>query len=157
MKRRHKRSGAGARRHPATESRAPRHALPTSPRSEPISLAEAERALGWPAQGRGLKLRRYVLAREKQLGKIGAILVAIGVGRKRRERLTLQSLRRYCPELWPSKADDLAKNLRDYLRSIDDRVSESFADQVAEHLEPRLAELFDRQAKLDKRLRALGG
>lgn len=125
-------------------------------KSEPMSLAAAEKALGWRGS-RGEKLRRYVVAREKQLGKPGAILVVTGTGRRRHERVTLQALRRYCPELWPSKADDLAKNLRDYLRSIDDRVADAFADQVEEHLEPRLREIGARQAELDKRLRALGG
>lgn len=134
---------------------AARHGLGRTPhRSEPISLAAAERALGWGGT-RGEKLRRYVVAKERVLGKPGAILVVVGTGKKRRERLTLHALRRHCPELWPSKADDLAKNLREYLRSIDERVAEAFAEQVSELVEPRLKELFERQNELSEQVRAL--
>lgn len=134
-----------------------RTGLGASPvQSEPISLAAAERALGWRGGSRGEKLRRYVLARESQLKRPGAILVVTGSGRRRHERVSLGALRRFCPELWPSKADDLAKNLRDYLRSIDERVADAFAEQVEAHIEPRLKELFDRQAKLEQRLRGVG-
>lgn len=132
-----------------------RTGLGTTPlRSEPITLAAAERALGWRGT-RGEKLRRYVLGKERQLGKPGAILVMVGAGRKRCPRVTLGALRRHCPELFSSKADELAKNFRSYLASIDERVAEAFAEQVEEHIEPRFRELYAKQAELSRQLRAV--
>ncbi|MBK8994624.1 MAG: hypothetical protein IPM35_02585 [Myxococcales bacterium] len=110
----------------------------------PLSLAAAERALGM-RPSRGNRLRRYLEARERKLGKPGAILLATGARGRSHVRVTLHAIRMHCPELFPGRAEQLERDFTRYMRAMGTRVRElvveAFAEEVGEHVEPRLVAL----------------
>lgn len=128
-----------------------------------LSLPRAQREIGWGGGNGGRRLKRYVLKREKAIGK--RILIRVGGVDAPPYRVTLSALRRYCPELFGLETSDgNAAAFREYIRGIDQRICEKVAEHVAEHVEPRLDELWERDeqimgnvAELAKRVHALAG
>jgi hypothetical protein len=107
---------------------------------ELLSFRRAAAALGWPdTWASGLRLKRAVLAREKQLGRE----IARRVGRTHL-RVTLGALYRALPELRREKSSENREHVREYLAGIDDRIYEHAARAVQELVEPQIKELRGR-------------
>lgn len=128
--------------------------LSPTPLGALLTLREAEREVGFPS-ARGHRLRRYVEARERKLGR-HIMERAGGKGRGTRYLVTLASLRRHCPELFGRPFDELERNMRSYLREIDERMTARGLDVVSEHVEPRLNELRGITEALDEAVQDLG-
>jgi hypothetical protein len=113
---------------------------------EPLTWDKAASHLGWTGKGRARRLKRLVLSREKSTGK--RIATRIGTRTRPAYKLSLSALRRHLPELFRSKVEDLADNLKSYLAEIDDRIAAGAAEHVAEYVEPRLDELWQRDEQI---------
>jgi hypothetical protein len=128
-----------------------------------LSLPRAQREVGWGNASGGRRLKRYLLKREKALGR--RIMIRVGGVDAPPYRVTLSALRRYCPELFGGETTPQnAALFREYIRGIDQRICEKVAEQIAEHVEPRLDELWERDeqimgnvAELAKRVHAIVG
>lgn len=119
-----------------------------------LTWNQAAKALGWTGKAAGRRLKRAVLARERQTGK--RIATRLGSERRPDYRVTIGAIRRHLPELRPSKVDDLRERFGEYLASIDTRMSDSIAHHVAEYVEPRLDELWQRDEEIAERVNDLG-
>lgn len=85
---------------------------------ELIEIAEAAERIQRPSQW----LRRYVLARERETGRV--ILVRVGRASKRpRYRVNMGMLKRHCPELFDDR-DHIAEALREALNSVNRRIED---------------------------------
>jgi len=120
---------------------------------ELLTLPQAQSRLKMKGP-RGLRLKRYLLAKEKRTGK--QIMQRLGGGKRASYRVTMSLLRKHCPELFKSKVDELQSNFRRYLSHIDARIREHAAEYVAEHVDPRLQELWQRDEMLAENLDELG-
>lgn len=108
--------------------------------------------LGWgETRAAGRKLARAITARERELGKRIATRSEGG-----HRRVTESALTRWMPELKRSKVDELAANFRSYLTDIDAKIAQGAAAYIAENVDPRLDELFQRDEIIAKNLDALG-
>jgi len=87
-----------------------------------------------------------LFARERQTKK--RIMTRLGGDQRAKYRVTVSALRRSCPELFKSKVQDLQDNLKGFLASIDQRISEGVVSHVATEVEPRLQELWERDEQL---------
>lgn len=119
-----------------------------------LTLREAEQEVGLPS-ARGQRLRRYVEARERKLGR-NIMERAGGQGRGARYLVTLAALRRHCPELFGKPFDEMERNMRGYLAEIDDRMTTRALDVVGQHVEPKLDELYGRTEVLSEAVQDLG-
>jgi hypothetical protein len=108
-----------------------------------MSMRQAEMWLGMRQTSRGLGLKNLLLARERELGKVFMVR-GRGHGRGTRYRVTKSALRRHCRHLIPSKVDELRDKFSEFLRGVDERIANSVAEHVAEHVEPELHELWER-------------
>jgi hypothetical protein len=117
-----------------------------------LTLPKAQREIGMAGDNRGRNLKRLLFAREKATGQ--QIMVRWRKrGTTRTEyRVTMSALRRHCPELFPGKVDDLSRHFREYLLKIDERIAVIVADHVAEHVEPRLDELWRRDETIARQV-----
>jgi hypothetical protein len=120
---------------------------------EPLTWDRAAASVGWEGKGRARRLKRLVFAREREKGN--RIATRYGKGRKQRTKVSLSALRKHCPELFRSKVEDLADNLKAYLSEIDERIAAGAAQHVAEYVEPRLDELWLRDEKIANQVEAL--
>lgn len=111
-----------------------------------LTFDQAAQRLHWEGRGRARRLKRLLFARERQTKK--RIITRLGGELMPKYRVTLSVLRRYCPELFKSKVQDLQDNLKGFLASIDQRISEGVVSHVATEVEPRLQELWDRDEQL---------
>jgi LPS O-antigen subunit length determinant protein (WzzB/FepE family) len=111
-----------------------------------LTLDQAAQQLHWEGRGRSRRLKRLLFARERQTKK--RIMTRLGGDRRARYRITLSALRRYCPELFKSKVQELQDNLKGFLKSIDDRIADGVAEHVTTEVEPRLQELWERDEQL---------
>lgn len=98
---------------------------------EYLSLDKAAERLGWKGQGRRLRLKRVLKAKERRLGC--EIMTRQGV----RYRITMPMLHRYCRELFVKPPSELLVEFRRHIESIDERI----ADIVETHVAPQLEEL----------------
>lgn len=106
--------------------------------------------LGWgESEAAGKRLKRAVRTRERELGK------RIATRSGAHCRISETALTRWMPELKRSKVDELAANFRSYLTDIDSKIAEGAAAYVAENVDPRLDELFQRDETIAKNLDAL--
>lgn len=119
-----------------------------------LTLDQAAAKLGWEGKWRRLRLKRMLFARERQTKR--QVLTRLGSLKKPAYRVTWSALRKYTPELFKSKVQELEDNFRGYLSNIDDRIAEKTAEHVALHVEPRLQELWDRDEKIATQLDELG-
>jgi hypothetical protein len=116
---------------------------------ELLSWKRATVELQWPDGGSdaaGRRLKRLVFARERQTGK--QIATRMGEGSRTRPLVTMSAIMRHMPELRRSRVDRLAEAIKEYTDDTDRRVVTIFAEQMAESVEPRLDELYDRDEKL---------
>lgn len=111
-----------------------------------MTLDQAALRLHWEGRGRARRLKRLLFARERQTKK--RIMTRLGGEKMTKYRVTLSALRRYCPELFKSKVHELQDNLKGFLKSIDERISEGVVSHVATEVEPRLQELWERDEQL---------
>lgn len=102
---------------------------------EYLSPDKAAARLGWTGQGRGKRLVRVMLAKERLLGK--RIMVRTGTKQHERYLLTEPMLRRHCGELFLRTPDEIANRLRPALEQLEGRV-EAIVD---ERLAPQVEEL----------------
>lgn len=121
--------------------------------TEPISLAEMARRLGWSGSRPGRRLLRYLKRREAELGCI--ILVKSGDAAKSPWRVTEAMVRKRCPELVRGKADAVRDDVAKFLGRIDERIAERVASHVEEHVDPQLEELRQVGNELQKGMRGL--
>ena len=123
---------------------------------ELLTMGAAQRALGLKWESRGRRLLRHVLAKETETGqRIAQRVTTRGSGRKRHLRVSLSSLRRHCPELFPSAVDELQRGFRTYLSEIDERVATITDERIAATVEPRLDELWERDEKIARSVKDL--
>lgn len=101
---------------------------------------------GAGSEAAGRRLKKAVLAREVQLGK--QIATRLGSGPRPKMRITLSAVMRWLPELRRSRVDRLSDALREFNADTDRRVTEIVTEQLAESVEPRLEELWQRDEKL---------
>lgn len=117
--------------------------------TEPLTLLEMAKRLGWTGTHLGQKLRRYLKRRERETGeKI--------VNRDAHPwTVTEAHIRRYCPELRRTKADEVAQDVARFLGRIDERIAERVAERIEQHVEPQLEELRQVDAELSAGLKGL--
>jgi hypothetical protein len=119
-----------------------------------LTLAQAEQRCGLPPN-RGRTLLELLNAKERKLGR--EIMIRKGRGLKNRHlRVTMSMVRQHCPELFPSAVDDLQRSFRRYLEDIDEHIAAGVAEHVAAHVDPKLDELWERDEKIAKNVKALG-
>lgn len=102
-----------------------------------LSLAAAQRELGLPGS-QGRRLLRILQAKERQHRR--RIMVRVGAGREHR-RVTLAALRRWCPELFPGRAEELRQRFGDMLRSLDERIDARVTEQIDATVSPHIEEI----------------
>lgn len=118
-----------------------------------MTFAEAQRRIGMKGKD-GRRLKAYVFRREQETGK--RIAMRLGSERMPKYRLTMSLLRRHCSELFPSKVQQLERNMRSYISGLDERINEKVVAQMAEHMEPRLEELWERDEIIAEKVDELG-
>lgn len=119
---------------------------------ELLTFRKMAARLGWgESRAAARKLARAIHARERETGKQIATRTTGG-----HKRITESALTRWMPELRRSKVDELAANFRSYLTDIDAKIAEGAAAYIAENVDPRLDELFERDETIAKNLDALG-
>jgi hypothetical protein len=114
-----------------------------------MTLRQAEAWLGLEPSARGRRLKRILLGAERKLGR--PIMVRIGT----HTRVTRSAIRKHCRHMLPSQVDELREKFTEFLGSIDEKIETRIVDHVAEHVEPKLEELWDRdevQARAIKQL-----
>lgn len=116
---------------------------------ELLTWREATSKLGWPDGGTdaaGRRLKRVVLAREVQSGR--QIATRTGSGPAPQLRVTVGAVLRHLPELRRTRFDRFQANMTKLDTGITGRVSGIVADQLAELVDPRLDELWERDEVL---------
>lgn len=122
---------------------------------ELLTWREATSALGWIDGGTraaSRRLRDKVLAREAQTGK----QIATRDKGQRPMWVTLSAIMRHMPELRRSRVDSLSKALAEYNVEADKRIASAIESKLAESVEPRLEELWQRDEKLAEEVEAIG-
>lgn len=124
---------------------------------ELLTWREATTALGWTDGGTeaaGRRLRDKVLAREAQTGRQIATR-SLGA-RPKPMWVTMSAIMRHMPELRRSRVDSLSKALAEYNAESDKRIARAIESKLAESVEPRLEELWQRDEKLAVEVEAMG-
>lgn len=127
-------------------------------RGPPLSFPRAAEKLGWgKSEKSGRRLRRMVIAREKNSGRE---IATRGSGKSRPIRgVTLAALFRHLPELRSAPIDELSSKFRAYLSGIDDNlrlIARSEAETVVEEqVAPQLEELRAEDAAIQQRMNDL--
>lgn len=122
---------------------------------ELLTWREATSALGWidgGTEAAGRRLKDKVLTRETQSGK----QIATRDKGQRPMWVTVSAIMRHMPELRRSRVDQLSKALAAYNAETDRRVAEAIEAKLAESVEPRLEELWQRDEKLALEVEAQG-
>lgn len=107
---------------------------------------------GTPAAGR--RLKRAVLAREAETGKQIATRLKRD-GQRIPLRITMSAIMRWLPELRRSRVDSLSAALAEYRAETGKLLREMISGQIAEHVEPRLDELWGRDEVLAAQVEAV--
>lgn len=104
-----------------------------------LTFAAAQREIGIAGPG-GRRLKRYVLRREKQIGK----QIAIRTGTRRvTYKVSIAALRKHCPALF-TDSNALEREFKKHLKAIDDKIQERVIDHISEHVDPKIDELWQR-------------
>jgi hypothetical protein len=122
--------------------------------SQLLTFAEAAEKLKWKKPGAGRRLKRTCLSRERQSGK--PFIVRLKGDNRVNYRVTIGALRTHMPELFHSAVDDLTRSFSEYLENIDDKLRDRVSEQIAETVEPRLEELWQRDEIIAENLNQLG-
>ncbi len=85
-----------------------------------LSFREAAQRLGRENDPDGRRLRTLVISRERQTGQ--RIAIRLGGAKAPKLRVTIAELTRRFPELREARGDALARELRNYVGQIDERV-----------------------------------
>lgn len=134
------------------------------PKLDPIELLnprDLAAKLGWTDNEGGERLKRAVFAAEREQGV--RIFVREGSEKRPAYKATVPALRKWLPQLFArSKVDDLAKNLRQKLLSLEEQVDKTIADRFAEDVKPHLRQIRSQVSELrtlvlcfDSRLKAI--
>lgn len=103
----------------------------------PISLGRATKLLGFDGDDQGRALLRELEARERALG---VQIVQRGKGpRKIHKRVTIAAIRKYAPDLVPSRADKMLLEVQSYLQDIDERVDQRVDERFETLYQHRIA------------------
>jgi hypothetical protein len=94
-----------------------------------------------------------LLAKESEAGT--RIMIRLQGTKRPKCRITWSLLRRHCPELFESKVEQLERDMKSYLGSIDAKIAESVSTHVASQVEPRLDELWQRDETIAESVRQL--
>lgn len=120
------------------------------------TLAEAQRLIEFESEDKqGRALKRELLNREAQLGV--KIMTRSRRRSKTTHRVTLAAIRKHCPDLMPSRADELLKEARAYLSGIDERIDHRVANQIAARVEPKIRRLERDRDRVAETVRDLSG
>jgi hypothetical protein len=120
-----------------------------------LTLREAAAWLGWGNNRfAARRLERRLVAKEKAIGR--SLMVRTQGAERETRRVTVSMLRAYLPEARPSKVDELKRDMVKRLEGLDERIREGAAGYVAEHVEPRLDELWERDEQIAETLNQLG-
>lgn len=104
------------------------------------TLGEAQELIEFESTDtKGRLLREELRTRERQLGL--TIMSRRKRGKRTTYRVTIAAIRQHCPDLIPSKADELLKEARGYLSDIDQRIDDRVAEQITERVNPRFEKL----------------
>lgn len=105
---------------------------------------------------RGRPLYRLLIAKEKKHGQQIMIRVeARGGGDREHCKITIAALRKWCPEVFRSKGEDFAKDIKAYVLAIEGRIKTSVAQQVAVATQPKIDELWARDEQLGNDIKQL--
>lgn len=105
-----------------------------------LTLAKAQEVIEFAStDGKGRLLREELMARETQLGH--QIMVRRRRGSRTTYRVTIAAIRKHCPDLIPSRADELLREARSYLSDIDRRIDDRVAEQITERVNPRFEKI----------------
>lgn len=107
--------------------------------------------MGWRGKAPGRRLGTYLDRRERELGH------PVMCPRKQGEHrmVTEAQIRRHCPELIRSKADEVAADVSKFLGRIDERIAERVAEKIEQHVDPQLEELRQVDEELARGLKGL--
>lgn len=119
---------------------------------EPMTLPEAVKRLNFPGDRRALL--RVLVAKERASGV--RFLIREGGAKRTLHKVTMTAIRRHAADLLPSKVDLLKRDFGAYLKAIDDRIAEGAARHVERYVDPRLAELWERDETIAESVDELG-
>ncbi len=122
---------------------------------ELLTWREATARLGWidgGSEAAGRRLKDKILAREVASGK----QIATRDKGQRPMWVTMSAVIRHMPELRRSRVDSLSKALAAYNAETDRRIEEAIEAKLAESIDPRLEELWQRDEKLALEIEAQG-
>jgi hypothetical protein len=123
---------------------------PELPDGELLTLDKAAAAAGWKGKYRWERKQRYLIARERVVGRPimsrnGAGGDARGRASGRRYKVTRGALRRHCPELFEESLDAFVKIFRKTLSEIDSKIER----KIVEHPKIQALERGQRSVKTD--------
>lgn len=122
---------------------------------ELLTWREATTRLGWidgGTEAAGRRLKNKVLTREATSGK----QIATRDKGQRPMWVTISAILRHMPELRRSRVDSLSKALAAYNAETDRRIEEAIEAKLAESVDPRIEELWQRDEKLALEIEAQG-
>jgi len=101
----------------------------------PVSLRAAARILGMEGDPRAasVRLRRHLIAVEQRDGR-PLLVHAGGKGYGRRYRVSIAALRERCPELFPTRRDELAEAVTAEIAKVEERFEQRF-EQLSDRVE----------------------
>lgn len=128
-----------------------------SQESAESGLMTFRQAAAWLGMGKSRyaarKLERRVLSKERKLG--ASLVVRMSSAEKETRSVTGSMLRQHFPEFFPSKVKQLRRDMEQRLAAIDEHVRAASQAFVAQQVEPRLAELWERDEQIAESLNEL--
>jgi hypothetical protein len=106
--------------------------------NQPLSLAKAQKAIGFEGDRKGRKLFRELRAREKVL-KVTIMVPREGDNRERGGcTVTIAAIRKHAPDLAPTRTNVLLNEARRYLEEVNIRIDERVAEQCERQYQRRV-------------------
>lgn len=120
-----------------------------------LTFREAAEWIGWGnSRAAGRRLARRVIAKEKKLNR--TLIVRTEGPERESRRVTRSMLRAHMREVLPSKVDELKRDMGRHLATLDERIRTASSAFVAEQVEPRLSELWQRDEQIAETVNQLG-
>ncbi len=113
--------------------------------NELVSLAEAQKRIGFSGDDEGRKLRRELEAREGRLGL--EIMTRHKTPNRVNYRVTIALIRQHASDLIETPAEALEREVRGYLAAIDERIDNKVAEQIESRVSPQLEKLREQDAR----------
>lgn len=104
-----------------------------------LSWDKAAEKLGWTGRFRGERLQRLVECAEAKYD--WQIVVRTEGQARTHHRVNMRRLQSYMPELFPTKVDELRRDVETYMRDMDKRVDR----RIENYVEPKFRLLYARQ------------